>query len=238
MLSVIIPAYNEENRINRTLDVLCRFMEQAFSDYEILVVDDGSSDQTYPLVCQHPGKNIRPLTYSPNRGKGGAVKFGVKNARGDIIIFTDADLPYPPENIEKAVRMFEQNSYDLILGNRESADNGKKYPWYRTLMSHGFSFVVDLILNLHVPDTQCGFKCFRREAAEKIFEKSTLPGWGFDVELIFLAKKMGFHIGRLPVELFHENSGSKIRIVHDTLTMVREVRRVKDNNKKGLYGKF
>lgn len=237
MVSVILPAYNEEKRITKTLDTLCRFMEGAFgaAEYEILAVDDGSTDETSRVISTHMGKNIRPLTYSPNRGKGGAVKYGVEHARGDVIIFTDADLPYPPENIGKAVRMFEKSAYDLILGNRESTENGQKYPWYRSLMSHGFSWVVDLILNLHVPDTQCGFKCFRRAAAEEIFRKTTLTGWGFDVELIFLAKKLGLSIGRIPVELFHENSGSKIRVVHDTLTMIREVRCVRANDKNGCY---
>lgn len=237
MISVIIPAYNEEKRITKTLDALCGYMETAFpeGDYEILAVNDGSSDRTAEVIAAHGGKNLRLLGYTPNRGKGGAVKYGVEHAMGEIILFTDADLPYPPENIKKAAELFEREPYQLILGNRESAENGQKYPWYRTVMSRCFSLLVDSVLHLHVPDTQCGFKCFRREAAEKIFAASTLTGWGFDVELIFLAKKYGFCIGRLPVKLYHENSGSKIRIVHDTLTMIREVRCVKKNNRAGIY---
>lgn len=237
MVSVIIPAYNEEKRIAKTLDALTAFMESAFGDkdYELLVVDDGSKDATKDVVLAHGGKNVSLLSYGENRGKGGAVKYGVENAKGDIIIFTDADLPYPPESIKRAVELFEKEQFDLILGSRVVSEQGKKYPWYRTLMSHSFSKLVNMILKLYVPDTQCGFKGFRRDAAKRIFKKSTLVGWGFDVELIFIAKKMGFSIGRIPVKLSHENEGSKIRIIHDTKTMIGEVLCVRKNNKNGLY---
>lgn len=239
MISVILPAYNEEKRIGKTLDAICAYMETAFpsGEYEILAVNDGSCDKTAEVISAHGGKNLRLLGYTPNRGKGGAVKYGAEHAKGDIILFTDADLPYPPENIKKAVDLFSEQKYDLILGNREQTESGQKYPWYRSLMSHGFSLLVNSILHLKVPDTQCGFKGFRRECAEKIFSVNTLTGWGFDVELIFLAKKFGFRIGRLPVTLFHENKGSKIKIVRDTLRMIKEVKRVKENEKKGIYDK-
>ncbi len=237
MVSVIIPAYNEQNRIAKALDALTDFMEGAFSeqDYEILVVDDGSRDATKDVVRAYGSKNVSLLTYENNRGKGGAVKYGVENAKGDIIIFTDADLPYPPESIKKAVEIFEKEQFELILGSRVISEQGKRYPWYRTIMSHTFSMLVDAVLKLHVPDTQCGFKCFRRNAAKNIFEKSTLVGWGFDVELIFIAKKMGYSIGRIPVHLSHENDGSKIRVFNATKTMIREVLCVRKNNKNGLY---
>ncbi len=237
MISVIIPAYNEQNRIAKTLDALSSFMESNFNgdEYEILVVSDGSKDGTNDVVKNHGGKNVSLLSYEKNRGKGGAVKYGVENSSGDIIIFTDADLPYPPESIKKAVEIFEKEKFDLILGSRVTSEQGKKYPWYRTIMSRAFSMLVDMVLKLHVPDTQCGFKCFKRSAADKIFKKSTLVGWGFDVELIFIAKKMGYLIGRIPVSLSHENDGSKIRVMQATKTMIGEVLRVKENNKNGLY---
>ena len=237
MISVIVPAYNEQNRIGKTLDALSSFMENNFSsdEYEILVVSDGSKDGTNDVVKNHGGNNVSLLSYEKNRGKGGAVKYGVENSNGDIIIFTDADLPYPPESIKKAVEIFEKENFDLILGSRVTSEQGQKYPWYRTIMSHTFSLLVDIVLKLHVPDTQCGFKCFKRSAADKIFKKSTLVGWGFDVELIFIAKKMGYLIGRIPVHLSHENDGSKIRVLHATKTMIGEVLRVRENNKNGLY---
>ena len=237
MISVIVPAYNEENRITKTLDGLCAFLSAVYppEEYEILVVDDGSADKTREVVSGHGGKNLYLLGYGENRGKGAAVKYGVQHAKGDYLVFTDADLPYAPENIEKAVCLMKEESADVVLGSRKEKDNGRKYPLYRKLMSGGFSLVVNLILNLRVPDTQCGFKAFTKRAAETIFEKSTLSGWGFDVELIFLAKKNGFLMGRLPVELFHDNDGSKVRALRDAVQMFREVLTVKKNNKNGIY---
>ncbi|MBQ3554043.1 MAG: glycosyltransferase family 2 protein [Clostridia bacterium] len=237
MISVIVPAYNEENRIMKTLDALCAFLSAAYppEEYEILVIDDGSTDKTREVVNSHSGKNLSLLGYGENRGKGAAVKYGVQHAKGDYLVFTDADLPYAPENIEKAVRLMKDESVDVVLGSRKEKDNGRKYPLYRKLMSGGFSLVVNLILNLRVPDTQCGFKAFTKRAAEAIFAKSTLTGWGFDVELIFLAKKKGFLLGRLPVELFHDNEGSKVRALRDAVQMFREVRTVRKNDKKGIY---
>lgn len=237
MISVIVPAYNEENRITKTLDGLCAFLSAVYppEEYEILVIDDGSTDKTSEVVSGHGGKNVYLLGYEENRGKGAAVKYGVQHAKGDYLVFTDADLPYAPENIEKAVCLMKEESAEVVLGSRKEKDNGRKYPLYRKLMSGGFSLVVNLILNLRVPDTQCGFKAFTKRAAETIFEKSTLSGWGFDVELIFLAKKNGFLMGRLPVELFHDNDGSKVRALRDAVQMFREVLTVKKNNKNGIY---
>ncbi|MBO5021525.1 MAG: glycosyltransferase [Clostridia bacterium] len=237
MISLVLPAYNEEKRISKSLDALVSYMESSFGEgeYEILVVDDGSQDNTRKIVSQREDKNLVLFSYEQNRGKGGAVKYGVEQAKGDIIVFTDADLAYPPESIGMAKELIEKENYDVILGSREVADIGHKYPWYRTIMSRIFSFVVDAILDLNVPDTQCGFKAFKKDAAKKIFEKVTLNGWGFDVELIFLAKKYKKSIGRMSVKLFHENSGSKIRILHDAVSMLREVKAIKKNDSLGLY---
>ncbi len=237
MISVIVPAYNEEKRIGKTLDSLCAFLSSAYKEdeYEIVVVDDGSTDNTRRLVSSRSDQNLRLVGYSQNRGKGGAVKFGVSQAAGEILLFTDADLPYAPENIKKAAEQMETEGYDVILNSREEKESKRKYPLYRRLMSQGFAFVVNLILKLHVPDTQCGFKAFRKAAADRIFPQCTLSGWGFDVELIFLAKKKGFSIGRLPVVLFHDNEGSKVRAFHDALQMFSEVLSVRKNEKKKLY---
>lgn len=234
-VSVILPAYNEEKRILKTLDTIYSYMEATFSDYEIIVVDDGSKDRTYQILQEYGRDRLVPYTYQPNRGKGGAVTYGMTKATGDIVIFTDADLPYPVENIGRAVQQFEETDCDLLLGKRRQTKNGQKYPWYRTLMSKCFSIVVNLILGLHVADTQCGFKCFRKAAAKQIFSKATLTGWGFDVEVIFIAKKKHLKIGRIEVELFHENEDSKINAASDAVTMFREVLQVRKNNKEGRY---
>ncbi|MBR5236961.1 MAG: glycosyltransferase family 2 protein [Clostridia bacterium] len=233
MISVIVPAFNEEKRIEKTVKAIEEILLKQEDAFEIIVVNDGSRDKTEEVVKTLENTHIRLLSYEKNKGKGGAVKYGVNNAVGDYIIFTDADLPYPPENIEKAKNLLTIN--DVVLGIRQKSLTGQKYPWYRTVMSKAFIFFVQSVLHLKEKDTQCGFKGFRKEAAQAIFERVYLTGWGFDVETIFVAHKLGLKIGRIEVELFHENKNSKINVIQTTLSMMREVFQVKKNNKKGLY---
>ncbi len=235
MVSVIIPAYNEEQRIRRTVVAIEACMQETLDNFEILVVNDGSSDRTRDVVKSMEDGRIKLLSYEKNKGKGGAVKFGVEHAAGDYIVFTDADLPYPPEKISEAVSMLKSGA-DLVLGKRVHVENGGKYPWYRTLMSKVFGLWVKLVLGIREKDTQCGFKAFTKEAAKNIFKKVTLSGWGFDVEVIFLAESLDYLIMRLPVELFHEREGSKINIKKATMNMIREVLKVRKNRKSGIYG--
>lgn len=234
MISIVVPAYNEENRITKTLQAIEAVMLASGETFEILAVNDGSCDKTADVIRSRENEHIRLLTYEKNRGKGGAVKHGVEHAEGDYIVFTDADLPYPPENIPKACAMLAEG-YDAVLGKRVQKENGQKYPWYRTVMSKSFNLLVQSVLHIHEKDTQCGFKAFRKAAAKEIFKRITLTGWGFDVEMIFIAEKRGCKIGRIPVELFHENSESKINVVQDTLKMIGEVFTVRRNNKNGMY---
>ncbi len=234
MISVIIPAYNEEKRILPTLDAILKVMEASGTDFELLVVDDGSRDRTKELVKGLGHEKVKLLSYENNRGKGGAVKFGVEHAKGEYIVFTDADLPYPPKNILKASEKLSCGA-DVVLGRRVMSEDGEAYPWYRTLMSHTFGLFVRIVLGIKEGDTQCGFKAFCSDKAKKIFKQITLSGWGFDVEMIFLAEKTGCKIERLDVELSHENSDSKIRIVKDTLDMIGEVLAVRKNQKQGKY---
>ncbi len=235
MVSVIIPAYNEEKRIEKTVLAIDSFLTTMPESYEILVVDDGSSDQTKKVVKTMETDQVKLLSYEINRGKGGAVKFGVNHAAGDFIVFTDADLPYPPEKIAESVDMLQKGA-EVVLGKRVHVANGGRYPWYRTLMSYVFGLWVRLILGTKERDTQCGFKAFRKQAAKDIFEKVTLSGWGFDVEVIYLAETMHYQIKRIPVELFHEREDSKINVKQATMNMIREVLLVKKNKKSGIYG--
>lgn len=235
MISVIIPAYNEEKRIGKTLLKMSEYMASSFSDYEILVVDDGSLDNTKRAVEPYLSDKVKLLSYEDNLGKGGAVKHGVKNATGDIIIFTDADLPYPPENIKRAEEIIETSGVDFILGVRTQAEGGKKYPLKRRIMSKVFSFFVKTITGLDVHDTQCGFKAFKRDCAKAVFDKTTIFGWGFDVEAIFIAIKYGFSYTRLSVELYHDIGGSKVRAIKDSAKMIKELKKIKENEKNGIY---
>lgn len=234
MVSLVIPAYNEEKRIEKTIETFYKYMDKTFSSYEIIVVNDGSTDNTLEVLKGYTYSDLRVLSYKENRGKGGAVRHGILNARGDYIFFTDADMPYPIENIKYAIDLFLKEDYDLILGNRLQKENGARYPWYRSLMSKSFSMFVDMALHLNEVDTQCGFKGFRRDAANAIFKKSTLSGWGFDVEVIFIAKKLGLKIGHIDVELFHDNN-SKIKVISDSINIFKDLMNVRKNDKNGLY---
>ena len=237
MVSLIIPAYNEEKRIEKTLNVFYEYMKKTFEDFEIIVVDDGSKDKTFSILTEYEKSmpKLRALTYETNRGKGGAVKFGVENANGDYIFFTDADMPYPIENVEVAVKIFEKTGCDAVLGKRKQTENGAKYPWYRTLVSKCFSLMVNMVLRIHTTDTQCGFKGFKKDAAKIIFSKSTLSGWGFDVEIFFIAHKYNMKTERIEVELFHDNEDSKVNVVSDSIKIFKDLLKVRKNNKAGLY---
>ncbi len=232
MITVIIPAYNEEKRIAKTLQLIDKELSVGSMPYEILVVNDGSTDKTKEIVKSLENGHIRLLSYDENKGKGGAVSYGVKFAAGQYIIFTDADLAYSPKNIYKAVKMLAEG-IDVVIGNRQ-AEKGE-YPWHRKMMSFGFNSFVKMNLGLQEKDTQCGFKGFRYNAAQTIFEKMQLTGWGFDVEMLFIAKKLGYKIGALPVILHHNEKGSKVRVLQSSVEMAKEVMQVKKNNKAGLY---
>ncbi len=234
MITVIIPAYNEQNRITKTISAIETYLLKSNKPFEILVVNDGSTDSTKQVVKTMENGHIRLLSYDKNRGMGGAVKYGVKRAAGDYIVFTDADLPYPPENIEKACSMLEQG-YDLVMGIRQQSEKGEGYPWYRKVMSKAFNLIIKTVLHVKEKDTQCGFKALRYEPAQQIFKRLLLTGWGFDAELLFIANKQGYTVGRLSVELFHDNKGSKIRVLRDSAQMMKEIFQIRKNNQKGLY---
>lgn len=234
-ISVILPAYNEEKRIGKTLDVVCNYMEENFTDYEILVVDDGSRDNTKEVAQNYPCDKLSLLSYGENRGKGGAVKHGILNSSGDIVVFTDSDLPYPVENIKKAADLLLSTSADFVLGTRKNTTGKGEYPLIRKLTSFGFSLMVRMIVGLNVSDTQCGFKAFSSACAKEIFKKTTICGWGFDVEAIFIAQKLGYKYKRLTVELFHVEEGSKINLAQDIVRMLGELFKIRKNNKNGLY---
>lgn len=234
MISVIIPAFNEENRITKTVTAMDAFLQKEFPAYEIVVVSDGSTDRTVETVETLALPAVRTCGYKENAGKGRAVQFGMKEAKGDFVLFTDADLPYAPEFIKDAYALY-QNGAEVVLGSREAELSS--YPWYRRISSVCFSLAVRVLLGMNVPDTQCGFKGFSKKAKEQIFEKSTLTGWGFDVELIYIAKKqLKLKIDRVTVSMKHENKDSKIRIVSDSVKMLKEVLTVRKNAKRGLYG--
>ena len=184
-LSVIIPAYNEGKRIGKTLDRCISYLKKKY-DSEIIVVDDGSTDDTKKIVKKF--KNVKLITYGTNQGKGHAVKVGVLNSSGDYILFCDADLSTPIEEAEKLMEYIKK--YDVVVASRALKNSEVETKIYRKLLGRVFAFFVNLFAVPEIKDTQCGFKLFRRKCAFDIFNKQKIKGWAFDVEVLFLGKKL------------------------------------------------
>lgn len=229
-VSVIIPAYNEAGRIQQTLRTLKAYLEREAYEYELIVVDDKSSDDTAQLVRL---EGVEPLCQPQNRGKGAAVKRGALAAQGDVIVFTDADLPYDLSLIEQSVAHI-QNGADLAIGSREGTGY-ETYGFVRRVSSAAFSFVTNLLLRLGINDTQCGFKAFSAYAAHTIFTRVTIDGFGFDAEALFIAKKHGLRIDRIAAYMKAPPIGSSVHPLRDGLTMLRSLFCIVRNDRRGLY---
>jgi glycosyltransferase involved in cell wall biosynthesis len=245
-VSLIIPCYNEARRLPGTLASALAYFAQRDYSWELLIADDGSSDATPEIAAAaaaaQPG--VRHLRL-PHRGKAAAVRAGVEAARGQVIIFTDADLSTPIEYVEHARRRLLAGS-DLVIGSREGKGARRvDEPFYRHFMGRLFNYLVQGLLVRGVRDTQCGFKGFRSEVARDLFGRSRLYRddgevhgplvTGFDVELLFLARKFGYRLYQLPVT-WHHVEGSKVRPGLDSLLMLGDILRVRLNDVRGLYG--
>jgi len=201
-LSVIIPAYNEAKRLPLTLIDIDKYLSSAEFSSEILVVSDGSSDETVDIVRRFQGiiKNLRLVDNKENHGKGWVVRQGMRDAKGNWRLFTDADNSTSVDQVEKMTPFFKEG-YDVIIGSR--AARGAKLhppqPWYRQILGKGGNLFIQLFAVRGVWDTQCGFKCFSEESAEKIFSIAKIDRWGFDVEALVLARELGYKIKEIPV---------------------------------------
>ena len=240
-ISIVIPAYNEAGRILPSLKALSAFCRDRFPGFEIICVDDGSSDSTWEILS---GLNdmpfVKPLRLSENRGKGFAIRQGMRHADGRFLFFTDADLPYRLEALDTAMNAFQQEKCDLIVGARELSDPKRhlNVGQARSFASRVYSGLVTRLFKLEVRDTQCGFKGFSRAAAQKIFSQMNVRGYAFDVEVFILAQRLGLKICRIPVTLV-EQAGSKISLTRDPIIMLYDLirlaireRRLKGNRLK------
>ena len=223
-ISIIIPGYNEEKRIAQSLQALSAFCEENFERYEIVFVNDGSTDKTGEIVENLSTPYLRALLLESNQGKGFAVRTGMLQAQGDYRFFTDADLPYALNVFVEATRLFHSIRCDGVVGARDlpqSSDQSSQ-SLFRKLSSMGFSALVRFMLKVDTKDTQCGFKGFTAKAAEKIFTLSSLKGYAFDVELFLLAQTCDLKICKVPVSLI-ERRHSKVRLSLDAPMMFWEV---------------
>ncbi len=201
-VSVVVPAYNEVQRILPSLERIFAYMDQYHADYEVVLVDDGSTDGTSAAVQQRfaARPQLRALAYGGNRGKGYAVRFGALHAGGDVVLFSDADLSTPIEEMEKMLALIEAG-HDLVIGSRALAQSEirKRQPIYREGAGKLFNLLVRLIVLPRFHDTQCGFKLFRRERLLPVLRRQQIDGFAFDVEMIALAVAAGLRVAEVPV---------------------------------------
>ncbi len=230
MISIVIPAYNEEKRLSISLNKILEFINANRDNYEIIVVDDGSNDRTASLPAEID-IFIKVIKMEKNSGKGASVRRGMLAAQGDYILFTDADLSTPIYELNKLLPQLK-NGYDIAIGSR-ALDYSKikvHQPFYREFMGRTFNKIVQYLVIKGIKDTQCGFKLFKKDAAKTIFQLALIDGFGFDVELLFLANKMGYKIKEVPVDWFN-NDQSKVNPIKDSLQMLLEISRIKKLHK-------
>jgi dolichyl-phosphate beta-glucosyltransferase len=221
-LTVIVPAFNEEQRLPATLDGLASYLDLWGVDYRVLVVDDGSLDATCRLTA---GRGARFSTISqPNRGKGAAVKNGMLRATGRVIAFTDADLPYDLDGVRVAYEIISRRSCDVVFGARDLRESAVLAPrrFLRTLATWVFRSIVQRLVSRQITDTQCGLKVFSRRAALEIFSRTTIDGFAFDAEVVFLTHRLSFPFRRIPVTLINEYA-STISLTRHALPMLMDV---------------
>ena len=233
-LSVVIPAYNEERRLGPSLQRLIGYLSNQEYGWEIVVVSNGSSDDTAGVVQRTASQssNIR-LIVIPDRGKGIASRTGALQSAGDVIFLCDADLSMPPETLVDFLCRLE--TADVVVGSRE-AEGATRYsePWHRHVMGRVFNRLVQTIAVRGIEDTQCGFKALRREAARDLFSQQRLNGFAFDVELLYLARKYGYRIEELGIH-WHFDDDTRVRPGIDTLGMVKELVMIRISDFFGRY---
>ena len=213
-LSIIVPAYNEEARLPETLRQIEEYVAQTgWAFHEILVVDDGSKDGTFAAASAFAAENsnIRVLRNPGNRGKGYSVRHGMREAKGEWCLFTDADLSAPIDELETLWRALQREKADIAIGSRalDRSLIGVHQPGLRETAGKVFNLVMRLTTGLRIADSQCGFKLFRQSVAQEVFSRQTLEGFGFDVEVLFIAKQRGYKIAEVPVHWNHAE-GSRV----------------------------
>ena len=237
-LSIIVPAYNEEQRLPPTLDRLYAFLQTQQLRWEIVVVDDGSRDGTCSVVEDAMLRipHLRLVKQVPNRGKGAAVRRGMLAARGQLRVMCDADCSMPPEQLPRLLAPIIACESEIAIGSRyvEGAKSDIKQPRYRVLWSRLCNKVIQRSLVPGVRDTQCGFKAFTAEAARDLFGRGRIDGWAFDLEILALARRRGFAIAEIGVE-WSDDGRSRVNPLKDMWKVIREALTIRKNLRKGVY---
>lgn len=233
-LSVIIPAHNEENRLPNTLEQVLRFLEGQSFTTEVIIVENGSGDKTFEVAQRFAQKHKNVRVLQSERGKGAAVKHGMLAAQGEYRFMCDADLSMPVDEIPKFIPPALEG-YDIAIASRE-AKGAVRYnePAYRHLGGRGINFIIQTLILPGLNDTQCGFKCFRADVANNIFNLQTFNNWSFDIELLYIARKHGYQIHEIPIHWYH-HPDTKVNALHDAVQMIQDIFRIHANARRGLY---
>lgn len=234
-LSIIIPAYNEAHRLPNTLERVFAFLGEQTYPAEVLVVENGSRDSTLEIARsyaeRHP--NLQVLQ-EKGRGKGRAVQRGMLEAKGEYRFMCDADLSMPITEVNRFLPPL-LNAFDVAIASRE-APGAVRYnePWYRHVVGRAFNTLIRTLVLPQLQDTQCGFKCFRGAIAERLFNRQTLNGWSFDVEILYIASLWDCRIVEVPIPWYF-NADSHVRVVQDSIKMGMDILRIRANARQGMY---
>lgn len=217
-LSIVIPAYNEEKRISKTLARMTRYLADQPYTSEVIVVDDGSRDNTLSKIAEF--QSIRVIRLLKNSGKGSAIRQGVLEAHGSAILFSDADLSTPIEEVQKCLEALRDGA-DIAIGSRalEASDIVVRQPWYRDTMGKIFNLFVLTVVMRGIRDTQCGFKCFKADVAKTLFQIARISRFSFDVEILYLARKKGYRIRQIPIQ-WRNDPASSVHPLRDAFRML------------------
>lgn len=235
LLSLIIPAYNEADRLPRTLPAVIEFVQRQSFPCEVIIVNNNSQDTTRQIALEFAERYpFVSVLDEMAQGKGAAVRTGMLAAQGEYLFMADADFSMPVDEVSKFLPP-QLSGYDVAIGSREAA-GAVRYnePEYRHFMGRVFNFYVKVLAIPGFEDTQCGFKCFRRDVALDILPYQTIDGWAFDVELLFIALRRGYKVEEVPVQWYY-GANSRISPVRDTINMIREVLRIRVNGWNGHY---
>ena len=234
-LAVIVPAYDEEDRIGPTLERLNEYLSTQTYSWKVVVISDGSKDRTAAIVSEfalaHPGFQL--IDSQPNHGKGFVVRKGMTEVEADWLLFSDADLAAPIEELEKLFPAVEKGG-PIAIGSRPLKESNLeiRQPWYREMAGRAFNLMVQLMAVRGIKDTQCGFKLYRQDVSRDVFSRCKLDGFGFDFESLMIARDLGYEIAEVPIRWSHQE-GSKVNMLRDGIRMLGELVKLRLAGKKG-----
>lgn len=240
-LSIIVPAFDEEERLGASIRTILRFMRELSGSCELIVVDDGSRDRTAEVAAEacseFAGAATKVVRYDENRGKGFAVRTGLLEASGEIALFSDADLSTPIEEVDKLIDPIKDGSFDVTFGSRalDRSLIGTHQPWRREQGGKVFNLIVRLMTGMPFWDTQCGFKAFRLEKFAPLLPLMKIDRFGFDVEFLYVARLHGLRLLEVPVR-WNNDDRSKVNVLRDSIRMFDEVLQIRRNARQGAYG--